>query len=358
MGKGTPPDISDVALGGVGNMIDFRVETPTPKLALSTGLTLLDCLLDSDGGGVPSGRPIHIYGPPKSGKSLLGYLIGAAVQREGGLVVIVDTEYFAPRLADLVGMDYLDPKKFLHFRPDTLEQAADLLESLYVSLSASPVPVLVFMDSLAGNDALSNQNSVMEGQTYQQAKPAQLWSEFFKRMALKRTYYSSIFPVFSNQVRLKLDFHSRLPPAALPLGGYGVAHSMHIEIGCDTAKMLHPGSGVGKMKAADRIVVGTWLKIKASKNRQGPSHYPIRFPLYYSWGVDDILSNMHFLKETSEDPKVFGRVGAFYVYQGAKRHFKAWHKLALENADLAALIRTDAKTLLKQHLYGWTEDKR
>lgn len=358
------PEIPPVDLAELGLAIEKAASTvvsqvvyPEPMSWLSTGITLLDCTIHSGGLGLPSGRPLHLYGPPASGKTLISYMAGAMAQKQGGIFINVDTEHFSPDLADLVGLDYTDPDKFKYYRPDTLEQAMDLLESLYVACANIPVPVVILLDSMVGCDALSNQDTVMSGQTYQQGKPPQLWSRFFKRMPVKRAAYSNVVMIFTNQVRLKLDFFSRGPTKVAPLGGYAVAHNMHLEVGCGAGPMYYCGSGkTDKGKAKNKTVVGQWIQAKATKNRMGPVHRPIGFPLYYNWGVDDALANLDFL--TDHGGKVFKRAGSRYQYEGKSLYLADWHKRCLEDDHLCTELRQLTVTRYRELYHDWDEDQR
>lgn len=329
-----------------------------PLSWLSSGITLVDSAIHKEGKGIPSGRPLLFYGPSSSGKSLLGYLFGKMAQLMGGMFIIIDTEYFSYDLADLVGLDYDDDSPhFRDYKPETLEQLQDLLEKVYLTAKNSPVPIVVFTDSIAAIDALSNQDTVVQGAKYQQGKPNQLWSRFFKRVAVKRVSFSNLFLIFSTQVRLSFDFFNPGPPKEKPVGGYAIAHNMHIEVGCSVGNLYYEGSGTtDRSKAKDKTIVGQWVRLKATKNRCGPTHRPLGFPLYYSWGVDDVLANLEFLKEHGGED--FVREGSFYKWGEEKKYFKTWHKECLEDEELALKLQELTKYRYRQLYHQWDERRR
>ena len=366
MAKAAEP-IPNYDIHSLSSAIDLAVKgtlggfehDPLPKFWLPTGITLVDALFHRNCWGVPCGRPIHLYGPPKSGKSFLGYMLGKAAQDRGGIFVVIDTEHFPTGLANIIGVN-LDKRlgNFLYYRPPTLELGLDAVEKIYVQCKDSPVPIVVLYDSMAGNDALSNMDSVMAGATYQQGKPPQLWSRFFKRPAVKQAYYSQIYMVYTNQVRLNFDFFSRGPAKVEPLGGYGVAHSMHIEVGCATGNLFYSGGSGNRerSKAKDKTVVGTWLQSKVTKNREGPSHNPVGFPIYYNWGMDDVLANLEYLKDHAKDE--FKLSGSMYSFDGAKKYFSQWHKAALGDPELSDTLRNLVIERYQSDHHTWSEERR
>lgn len=333
-----------------------------PLCWVGTGITLFDCTLHREARGLPSGRGLHLYGPKGTGKTLLGYLILKRIQDLGGMAICITTERFAPDLARLVGLQFgPGVSNFLLFHPVTIEKGQDVWEKIAMQCLNLPFPVGILFDSIAGADALSNQDTVIAGGKYQQGLPAQLWSRFFKRIPYQRVAYSNVFPIFTNQVRLKLEFWKKglSAPKEVATGGYAVGHSMDVEIGCRATDLTYSG-GSGNTKwgdAKDKTIVGTWLEMKATKNRFGPTHRPMGVPLYYQWGVDDILANLEFLRDNGGD--VFKGAGGRYKMGDSKgKFFKDWHHQALEDAALASEIRACTVERYRALYHDWSEERR
>jgi len=99
----------------------------------------------SSGGGFPRGMVSIAYGPEGCGKTTLSYKLIASHQRRfpGLACAVIDVEHvFAPDWAAMMGVDV---DKLYVFRPDFVEQAGDVLETLLYSDDCG----LVVLDSLA-----------------------------------------------------------------------------------------------------------------------------------------------------------------------------------------------------------------
>lgn len=99
----------------------------------------------SSGGGFPRGLVSILYGPEGSGKTTMSYRLIAQHQRRYPKLVcsVIDVEnVFAPDWAEKMGVNIDD---LYVFRPDFVEQAGDILETLLYSEDCG----LVVVDSLA-----------------------------------------------------------------------------------------------------------------------------------------------------------------------------------------------------------------
>lgn len=97
---------------------------------MSTGIPELDAALSGlfEGGGVPGGRMIEIFGPSSSGKTFLATMIMKAAQDMGGIAGFSDHERsFEPGLAASLGMNVdADEGNFVYKRPETFEASIQL----------------------------------------------------------------------------------------------------------------------------------------------------------------------------------------------------------------------------------------
>ena len=115
------------ALAGI---IGENAEQVGIKNWLTTGVPELDKALSAkyEGGGIPGGRVIEIFGPASSGKTFIATMIMKAAQEAGGIAGFSDHERsFDPGLAQSLGME-TDPNTglFVYKRPQTFEESIQI----------------------------------------------------------------------------------------------------------------------------------------------------------------------------------------------------------------------------------------
>lgn len=147
-----------------------EMDAPTiVKRWIDTGSIQLNyAIRNALGGGYPEGRIIEISGLPSSGKSHLAYHAASVVQKQGGLVVYIDTENSVPvqKLADM-GIDVR--KRFVYCDSHCTEEVFSIIESTILKakqIIEKNVPILVIWDSVAATspkaelDGEYEQNSI------------------------------------------------------------------------------------------------------------------------------------------------------------------------------------------------------
>ena len=147
-----------------------EMDAPTiVKRWIDTGSIQLNyAIKNAIGGGYPEGRIIEIAGLPSSGKSHLAYHAASIVQKQGGLVVYIDTENSVPvqKLADM-GINVR--KRFVYCDSHCTEEVFSIIESTILKakqIIEKDVPILVIWDSVAATspkaelDGEYEQNSV------------------------------------------------------------------------------------------------------------------------------------------------------------------------------------------------------
>lgn len=147
-----------------------EMDAPTiVKRWIDTGSIQLNyAIRNALGGGYPEGRIIEIAGLPSSGKSHLAYHAASIVQKQGGLVVYIDTENSVPvqKLADM-GIDVR--KRFVYCDSHCTEEVFAIIESTILKakqIIEKNVPILVIWDSVAATspkaelDGEYEQNSI------------------------------------------------------------------------------------------------------------------------------------------------------------------------------------------------------
>jgi RecA/RadA recombinase len=103
-------------------------------------------------GGFPGGRIIEAFGPEASGKSLLGYCFLGAIQKQGGIAVLLDCERSSGSdFAERCG--HVDPDKLLVFDPITLQQVEKKIVTIVNAIRAKfpDKPIGIVWDSIGVN---------------------------------------------------------------------------------------------------------------------------------------------------------------------------------------------------------------
>lgn len=103
-------------------------------------------------GGFPGGRIIEAFGPEASGKSLLGYCFLGAIQKQGGIAVLLDCERSSGSdFAERCG--HVDPDKLLTYDPVTLQQVEKKIISVVRAIRAKfpKKPIGIVWDSIGVN---------------------------------------------------------------------------------------------------------------------------------------------------------------------------------------------------------------
>ena len=141
--------LADITKLTGGTTLDLAGEVP---YFVDTGNFALNYMCSGRfvGGGFPGGRIIEVYGPPATSKSLLGYCCLGAVQRMGGIAVLLDCERagnaeFAERAGNV------DSTKLIVYEPVSIQQ----VESKIIAATKAirkfygvEIPILFVWDSI------------------------------------------------------------------------------------------------------------------------------------------------------------------------------------------------------------------
>lgn len=124
---------------------------------VDTGSMLLNALISGSlYGGVPNGRVIQFAGPSQTFKTGFILRILANAQKKGKHVVIVDTEGAIEE--DDAAKVGLDTSKIVYIRPESCENARNLLYKLFQNIKENGLEGKVFI----AVDSLANMQSEME----------------------------------------------------------------------------------------------------------------------------------------------------------------------------------------------------
>jgi recombination protein RecA len=103
-------------------------------------------------GGFPGGRIIEAFGPEASGKSFLGYCFLHAIQKQGGIAVLLDCERSSgSEFAERCG--HVDIDKLLVYDPITLQQVEKKIITVVRAIRAKfpSKPIGIVWDSIGVN---------------------------------------------------------------------------------------------------------------------------------------------------------------------------------------------------------------
>lgn len=103
-------------------------------------------------GGFPGGRIIEAFGPESSGKSFLGYCFLGAIQKKGGVAVLLDCERSSgSEFAERCG--HVDPDRLIVYSPVTLQQVERQIISVVRAVRAKfpDKPIGIVWDSIGVN---------------------------------------------------------------------------------------------------------------------------------------------------------------------------------------------------------------
>jgi recombination protein RecA len=164
------------AMGGdvlqLGNSSQYKVSY------MPTGLLPIDILLN---GGIPRGRFVTFTGGYSTLKSYIGLHALASVQRQGGVVALIDTEHaFDPDWAESLGVN---TKELIVWpplddtNPVTGEEALDMAEVLTIN----GVDLIVF-DSVAAALPQDEQKKRLSGESSQPGRLAALMSKACRKL--------------------------------------------------------------------------------------------------------------------------------------------------------------------------------
>jgi len=326
-----------------------RVKPPDQcKYYLSMGSTLLDLAVsDRRPGGVGSGRTTQIIGDNSTAKSaILKEILGAA-QRLGGYAVEEDAEYtpdFAR--AALFGLDVgiwadevviavnvdrpvveavkADPH-YCYRNPTSVEGVWDeeigplalLVGGLKVVKDKKGKdkrvkaefkltgPLAVGVDTFTALPSLAEQDESLDKGSYRMERAKRMSAGFRKWL---RT-------VAENDVTGGAVDHIRdavgvvFGPQWTTSGGKAMQQYASTRIFLATS---------GSIKNARETEIGVWIRAKVVKNKIAPPHREVRFAVLFDYGIDDVRSNLEWLKENAGADGKLGQAGAWFSWGEAK----------------------------------------
>lgn len=254
---------------------------------ISTGSSLLDIAISNrQNGGIAIGRITEISGLEGSGKSLLCAHMIANVQKEGGLAVLIDTEFaINEEFFIAVGVDM---NKLIVSHPTSIEDVFEMVEKIIESIrkkQGNSRKVLIIVDSIAGVGTKVGNEGSFEQKGFGTQK-AKCISAALQRIT-PNIAFQKIALVLTNQLRQRMNAMPFQDPYITP-GGMGIQYFTSTRLRLSIA---------GAIKTKEKEQIGVKISAKVTKNRLGPPNRKVTFDVYYDRGVDDVSSWIAYLKE-------------------------------------------------------------
>ena len=264
----------------------------------STGIDALDVAI---GGGIPEKKVVMLAGKFSSGKSTAAITTAAQYQKAGKVVLWCDAEgSFDANWAAKFG---LDSQKLVLYRPDTVEQVTDAIETLIMTGEIG----LVVWDSVAVTPSAKEMESSAEEKSYGGiAKSVGLFMrKITARLSDPRLNLKTSF-ILINQLR---DNLSGMGAKEYTPGG------KLLHYGSDIIVWLRPDSEpVGGREAATGITV----HLKVVKNRTAP---PLRIGSY-ELNFKGSINNKKSVVELAISLGIIKKGGSVYSYAEGKETVK------------------------------------
>ncbi len=263
---------------------------------LATGCTLLDLAIAGKyPGGVPVGRYTHIFGSESTCKTVLGMLILGAAQRNGCLAFFCDVEdTFDEDWARLFGLDCSTDTWRLNkisadgnvCVPNSIEKLFDSYLSGICELDDNR-PKIVVIDTLSALPSEKEIKTAMvdSGFAMTRAKQVSLGMRKYQR------------PLAESNTGVVLLDQTRDDPSVTFGDRETVSGGRAPKFYSSVRIHLFPGS---KVKNKAGVEIGTWIRFRIDKNKVAPPYRSGEFKILWEYGLDDIGSNLQFLKSIQD----------------------------------------------------------
>jgi recombination protein RecA len=262
-------------------------DDPIDVKTISSGRPELDAAL---GGGFGVGKIIEIFAESGCGKTGLCLEVAAQVQKDGGIVAVIDAEHaLNTEYCEAIGINVDD---LYISQPTYGEQAIEAIRALVETGQVD----LIIVDSVA---ALTPK-STLEGESgqAQMAVQARMMSQAMK-LITGPAADNECTVIFINQLRATMAMYG---PAQTTTGGKALKFfaSQRLEI-----------KNKGKIKVGEDVV-GFKQLIDIVKNKIGSPFKKVSYDIIYGKGIDKING----LIEGCVYEGILERAGAWYKFNG------------------------------------------
>lgn len=312
---------------------------------ISTGCTQLDlAIADKLPGGLPVGRTIELLGGASSCKTVIGMTAIGATQRSGGVGYFYDVENtFDCDWSGMYGLD-LSNTDTLHVVGGA-ESDLNTVEGLFddhlkaILKSKDDRKKLAVIDSISALSCKPEMAGDLEKLTMRDKiyKAAQM-------SAALRKYN----PTVLSKGNLSLLFISQTRdnigvvygPSETTSGGRALEFYSSVRIQLWTSSKIHD---------ANEEVVGVWIRFEVIKNKVGPPFRKGMFRIIFNYGLDDIYSNLDYLKKDQDRKLSKDDKGKKVKFAGQDKMLKTMVKHVEDNNLEQKLKDEVAKVWRKLH---------
>lgn len=296
--------------GKVAYFLDEKDDPSTISDWVGTGSSILDLAISNrPNGGLPVGRIVEFNGLEGTGKSLISAHIVANTQKKGGKAIFIDTENSAaPEFWESLGVD-LSKDKLMYTQAETVEEIFERIEKAiaYIRKDDPDLLLTIIVDSVAAASTKIEAESDHGKDGYATGK-AIIISKAMRKIT-NMIGRQKVLIVFTNQLRVNLGAMPGQDKYTIS-GGKGIPYHSSVRVRMNS---------VGKLKRADKVVIGNKCKCVVTKNRMGPPHKVAEFNIYYDSGIADYSSWLEVLKNYGMT-KAAGSAGSKYIALDGKEY--------------------------------------
>lgn len=251
---------------------------------ISTGCLQLDYIIaNQPNGGLPEGRIIEIFGPPGIGKSHIAAQIARNTQKQGGIVVYIDSEN-ATSVENLQLLGVNIGKQFIYADAVCTEKVFALAEGVINKTRSlkKEIPVTIIWDSVAATSPQDEINGDYDKNSI--GLQARALSKGFRKIT-SVVGSNKITFVCLNQTRTAIG--QMFGDNQVPSGGKAIPFHSSVRI------KLGAGSYIENAK---KEVVGINVNAKTIKNKISPPFRKCDFRIYFGVGIKEHEELFDFLR--------------------------------------------------------------
>jgi RecA/RadA recombinase len=269
------------------------------KSWVSTGIKSLNFLLSGDvDKGIPAGKMVVVAGEQQSGKSLMGARIAAHAQKQGYVVVWLDSEHAADK--SFLARQGLDVTRIAHKHVDTVEELQNTTVKALKKAKEKGWKLFIVLDSLG---ALSGEKEMAD------AEAEKLTSDMGQRAKNLRSVLKQIIHrISATDSCFYCINHIMISPGFIPKkdmsGGFAPWFLAQIVL------------FLTKLKGEDGIF--TRVRIKAKKNREFIEGRMVEFDINYRTGIDPNEGTIDLLEEF----EIIKKKGGWYTIEGDEKSYR------------------------------------
>jgi len=235
--------------------------------SIYTDIYALDYVLDRGIKLTKGGHKIEFYGRESSGKTTMALLVIKKFQELGKTCVYIEVESYDKEWGAKLGVNN---KKLLIARPNTLEEAGELLLKLLPSVD------LIVVDSIVNLEPELETERDLNKPT--QALQARVNSVLCRKINSAIAEYNTTL-IFINQIREKLGVMYGNPETTP--GGKALKHLYNTRIEFKSGKFIEKGTNENKIR------IGVELELYGKKNKLGTPQRKAIVDFYYTGNIDN-----------------------------------------------------------------------